>query len=128
MPIELQELSPKPDFEAIDSAAARIPKLAVRGRTDPLSQSISSITAPISPSFYDRERKGSLHSNDERTLLQPSPTVQSSIAPWETEKKMDTLPATPQSDSFPPSANERQVSETVNQPFRHEVRPTFSQS
>ena len=49
MPLDLQELSPKPDFDDTgDFAQKRIPKLAVRGRTDaPMAQSTPAVEVSL---------------------------------------------------------------------------------
>jgi len=133
MPVSLQELSPKPDFEAIDSAQNRVPKLAVRGRDQPspvVATTVPTIAPPTPtsarPPFNEEDSKDSLRSSDEGTLA--TPTNATSIAPWDTEKerKLEPRPATSQSDSFTTTTNERHSSEAAKQPFRQEVlRPLF---
>lgn len=129
MPLDLQDLSPKPDFEAMESTQNRIPKLAVRGRTrtshavptaTPSTMSIPNITAP----FGKKDSKDTLRSTDENTLLPLSPSVTpTTIAPWVMEEKMfEAGPTTAYSDSFTTSTNEHHSSETTKQPFRQEVR------
>src|SRR5271170_2232792 len=140
MPMSLQELSPKPDFEAIDSAQTRVPKLAVRGRDNP-SPVVSTTTpqtaphAPTSvrPPFSEKDSKESIRSSDEGTLA--TPTSPTSVAPWESEKekpkyeprteKYERRPSTAQSNSFTTSTNERHSSDSAKQPFRQEVRHAF---
>jgi hypothetical protein len=128
MPTALQDLSPKPDFDAIDSAQNRVPKLAVRGRGKPspvVATTIPTI-APATPTsarppFHEKDSKESVRSSDEGTLA--TPTSPTSVAPWDSEKerKYEPRPATSQSDSFTTGTNERHSSETAKQPFRQEV-------
>ena len=129
MPASLQELSPKPDFEAIDRAQIRVPKLGARGRDKP-SSTVGTTTPPITPSaptptrslFTEKDSKESLRSSDEGTLA--TPTNAPSVAPWDwREKKSEQRPATAQSNSFTTSTNERHSFETSKQPFRQEVFP-----
>ena len=129
MPLDLQDLSPKPDFETMESAQNRIPKLTVRGRTKassvvpaaiPNTSSIPYVTAP----FSEKDSKESLRSSDDNTLSPPTPSSgPTSVAPWDKEKrnKRELMHATAYSDSFTTSTNERHSSETAKQPFRHEV-------
>ena len=112
MPDELQELSPKPDFEAIDTVQSRVPKLAVRGRAAATLVVGSSLTA-----FKGKDSKESLQSTDENTLSPPSPNV----APWEAgARKFEPRPPTAHSQSFT-FTNERHSSDAGKQPFRQEV-------
>ena len=124
MPPDLQELSPKPDFDAIDSAQNRVPKLAVRGRNDasPAVTTTTPATLAIANPINEKESKETIQSNDENTLSPPTPI--GSIAPWEKEreKKYEPRQATTQSDSFiTTSTSERQFSDAAKQPFRYEV-------
>lgn len=124
MPLDLQDLSPKPDFETIDSAQSRIPKLAVRGRTKAspgvtaTTPSILNFTVP----FSEKDSKESLRSSGENTLSPPSPFgAPTTVAPWDKEEKnFESRPTTTHSDSFTTSTSTR--SETLKQPFRQEVR------
>lgn len=120
MPIELQELSPRPDFDSVDVKKQRIPKLAVRGR--PADQpSVAAMTTPTTPVFRgEKESKESLRSCDERTLSPLSPNAQSMIAPLEKDE-FETRSSTTRSDGLSTTTKERLSSETANQPFRHEV-------
>lgn len=118
MPLDLQELSPKPNFDdASDSAQKRIPKLAVRGRTDPSSRSgrTDDSSSPILEAASLDEKDS--RSSDEKTL---SPA---SVAPWEKgpEHKFEPRPSTTHSESFTTSTNDRHSSDASKQPFRHEV-------
>jgi hypothetical protein len=138
MPVSLQELSPKPDFDATDTAQNRVPKLAVRGRDNP--SPVASTTTPqiapptptsVRPPCPEKDSKESIRSSDEGTLA--TPTSPASVAPWESEKekpkyeprteKYEPRPATVQSNSFTTTTNERHSSDTVKQPFRQEVLP-----
>jgi hypothetical protein len=118
MPLDLQELSPKPDFDDTgDFAQKRIPKLAVRGRTD-VSTPIAQSTPAVEASLNEKESR----SSDENTLAPSSPvTAPNSIAPWEKESKLEPRPSTNHSESFTTSTNERHSSDVSKQPFRHEV-------
>ena len=142
MPLDLQSLSPKPDFEALESAPTRIPKLAVRGRPEVDSPTVASVT-PSSPTSKDWlnekdkslfDEKESVNSSDDSTLPPPSSDSQSgAIAPWETATKKEhkyeprgptTIPSRSPADpdgSFTTDTNNRHSSETARQPFRHEV-------
>src|SRR5271169_4460897 len=92
MPLDLQDLSPKPDFETMESSQNRIPKLTVCGRTKPSSvvpaaipstSSIPNVTAP----FSEKDSKESLRSSDENTLSPPSPSgAPTTVASWDKEK------------------------------------------
>ena len=129
MPVSLQELSPKPDFDAIDTAQNRVPKLAVRGRdnTSPIASTTTPQIAPLTPTsvrppFPEKASKESIRSSDEGTLA--TPTSPASLAPWESENeepKYEARPATVQSNSFTTTTNERHSSDTAKQPFRQEV-------
>jgi len=132
MPLSLQGLSPEPDFEAIDSAQNRVPKLAVRGRGKPspvVATTIPTIAPPsptsVRPAFKEKCSKESFRSSDEGTLA--TPTSPTSVAPWDLEKerKYEPRPATSHSDNFTTSTNERHSSEATKQPFRQEVPPSL---
>jgi hypothetical protein len=130
MPLELQELAPKPDLDATgESTQIRVPKLAVRGRSDGQSPTVAS-TTPSSPTvtaFTEKGSKESLRSSDDVTISPPSLTSTTDVAPWEKEQsvvnehKMEPRPATTHSASFTTSTNERHSSDVSKQPFRHEV-------
>ena len=118
MPLDLQELSPKPNFDdAVEFTQKRIPKIAVRGRTDPSSPSVSTndSSSPIVAAASLNEKDG--RSSDEKTL---SPA---SVTPWEKgpEHKLEPRPSTAHSESFTTSTNDRHSSDASKQPFRHEV-------
>ena len=126
MPLDLQDLSPKPDFEAMESAQSRIPKLPVRGGTkaSPVvpaaTPSVPIVTAP----FSEKHSKESLLSSGENTLSPPSPAAAATaVTPWEkeNEKKLEPRPVTACSDNFATSTNECHSCEIAKQPFRHEV-------
>jgi hypothetical protein len=129
MPVSLQELSPKPDFDAIDTAQNRVPKLAVRGRDNP--SPVASTTTPqiapptptsVRPPFPEKASKESIRSSDEGTLA--TPTSPASVAPWESENekpKYEPRPATVQSNSFTTTTDERHPTDNAKQPFRQEV-------
>ena len=126
MPVDLQELSPKPDFdETNEFTHKRVPKLAVRGRTDPQSlngPSNETFAPAVAASLTEKESR----SSDENTLAPSSPvTGTSSITPWEKEHKLEPRPSTAHSESFATSTNERHSSDASKQPFRHEVYPVF---
>jgi|SRR5271155_5660262 len=134
MPMSLQDLSPKPDFEAIDGAQNRIPKLAVRSRDNPspiVAATTPQIAPPATPTsvrppFNEKASKESIRSSDEGTLA--TPTSSPSIAPWESEKekpKYEPRPAAVQGNSFTTATNERHSSDAAKQPFRQEVLHTF---
>jgi hypothetical protein len=125
MPRDLQALSPKPDFDAVETAQNRIPKLAVLGRNNNGSPMVAGTTpttlSPTNP-FNQKESKETLRSNDENTLS-PS-TLIGQVVPWEKENKYESRPATIQSDSYnTTSTNQRYSCDTTKQPFRHEVSP-----
>jgi hypothetical protein len=125
MPHELQALSPNPDFDAVETAQNRIPKLAIRGRNNNGSPIVAGTTpttlSPTTP-FNQKESKETLRSNDENTLSPSTPISQ--VTPWEKEKKYEPRPATTQSDSYnTTSTNQRYSCDTAKQPFRHEVSP-----
>jgi hypothetical protein len=115
MPLDLQGLSPKPDFENQAVTQRPIPNLVKRADGAPRS--------PNSPFFNE---KGS-RSSDEGTLAPSSPRdPPCNVAPWEmgtenTGKKLQVRPATAQSDSSTYATNERNSAEVSKQPFRHEV-------
>src|SRR5436190_2777607 len=102
MPLDLQELSPKLDLDAMGTGQTRIPKLAVRDRknTTPAALDVSLL-------INVKESKETLRSSDEKTLSLPSPTSQT--APWSKvrENKYEPRPATTQSDGLTTSTNER---------------------
>jgi len=119
MPLDVQKLSPKPDFEAID-APKRIPKLAVRGRPN------ASPTIPITVTPPDESAEGSresLRSSDEKTITPPTPrTANTVVTPWEEkEKKMEARTPSDRSDSLTTATNDRSSIDTTGQPFRREV-------
>ena len=121
MPLELQELSPKLDVDAIETQT-RIPKLAVRDRKRTSGVTNTTPAAlDVSPLISAKESKETLQSSDEKTISVPSPTAQ--IAPWSKvrEYKYEPRHATTQSDGFTASTNELSSCDTGKQPFRHEV-------
>ena len=122
MPLDLQELSPKPEFDTIgDSNVTRIPKLAVRGQSD----AGMNTTIPSTPTVSSVNEKDSLRSSDDGTLGPPSPNNTSTIAPWEQslERKTSREPRSPTThpEKLTTTTNDRHSSEAAKQPFRHEV-------
>lgn len=118
MPLDLQELSPNPNLDdAVEFTQKRIPRIAVRGRTDPSSPSgrTNEYSSPIVgvASLDETDSR----SSDEKTL---SPA---SVTPWEKgpDLKLEPRPTTAHSESFTTSTNERHSSDASQQPFRHEV-------
>jgi hypothetical protein len=115
MPLDLQDLSPKPDFENHAVTQRQIPNLVKRADSAPSS--------PNTPSFNEKRSR----SSDEGTLAPPSPgDAPNNVAPWEkpTEnegKPLHATPAAPQSGSFTYATNERNSTEVSKQPFRDEV-------
>jgi hypothetical protein len=120
MPLELQDLSPKPDFDALDAAQKRIPKLGVRGRCDgsPVATPAAPFTPIVPAPFTEKESKETLVSSNEGTLSPPSPTSPTGVAPWEKAKLPDMTPDT----SNTPTPDGRLSCEIAAQPFRPEVR------
>jgi hypothetical protein len=124
MPLDLQELSPKPEFDTIgESNVTRIPKLAVRGRSD--ASPTMNTTIPSTPTTSSVNEKESLRSSDDGTLGPPSPNNTSTIAPWEhsLERKTSREPRSPTTlpEKLTTTTNDRHSSEAAKQPFRHEV-------
>ena len=130
MPLELQELSPKPDFDAIAEASQpRVPKLAARRKSDGQFAAMAPPT-PLSPTgtaFGEKGSKESLRSTDDATIYPPSPMTPA-IAPWENEfpsavkgNKLETRIATTRSDSLTSATIESHSSDAAKQPFRDEV-------
>jgi len=136
LPPDLQALSPKPDFQATNAAenAPRIPKLAVRGKSDTDSPMSISVTPSPTISQSMNEKAGSIGSSEDVTLP-PSPNENpGAIAPWEEEKRRahkyearspvaDPMrrPSAVPDESFTTATNDRHSSEMARQPFRHEV-------
>jgi hypothetical protein len=125
MPLDLQELSPKPEFDTIgESNGTRIPKLAVRRRSDGASPAVNT-TAPSTPTVSSVNEKDSLRSSDDGTFGPPSPNNTFTIAPWEQslERKTSREPRSPttQPEKLATTTNDRHSSEAAKQPFRHEV-------
>jgi hypothetical protein len=139
MPLELQKLSPKPDFDVIaDPIQIRVPKLAVRDWADKRSPTIASTTPPsptqASYAGKENESKETLFYDDETPIVPHTPTSPANstcVAPWETEapgtpgfakeRKFEPRPPTAHSSSFTVATNERHSSELLKQPFRGEV-------
>lgn len=124
MPIDLQELSPKPDFdETGDFTQNRVPKLTVRGRTDAVAPNTPS-TNPSAPTVAESLNEKDSRSSDENTLAPSSSIGPSSVTPWDkgmVEHKLEARPSTAHSESFTSSTNGRHASDASKQPFRHEV-------
>lgn len=118
MPLDLQELSPKPKFEALD-----VPRLTSRPAASPFIATAVPITI-TPPAGSDTGSKDSLRSNDEKTITPSTPTTPHTvIAPWDDKKSgMEARSATAKSEkSLVSDTNDRTSPDTAKQPFRHEV-------
>jgi hypothetical protein len=127
MPLDLQELSPKPNFEAMD-APKRIPKLAVRCKSGGSPDVVPVVPITITPPADSvNESSSSLRSSDEKTITPPTPTTPNAVAtPWEDkERKLEVRSAASVSDSTSEKTTDRASSESTRQPFRHEVYLPF---
>jgi hypothetical protein len=121
MPLDLQELSPKPKLEALD--APRIPRLTARTNASPVIASAVPITI-TPPAGSDAGSKESLRWSDEKTIIPPTPTTPHTvIAPWDdTKSGLEARTASAKSEkSLTSDTNDRTSSDTAKQPFRHEV-------
>jgi hypothetical protein len=136
MPQDLQELSPRPDLDSIDSAPTRIPKLGVRGRTEKDSPAVISVTPSISTINQPLSEKAESMRSSEEGTLPPSPDEKAgAVAPWDHgEKKRENKyeprspttasfrrPSTAHDESFTTATNGRYSTDAVKQPFRAEV-------
>jgi len=123
MPLDLQELSPKPNFEAID-APKRVPKLAVRGRPNAYPVALTTVPIIITPPEECHEgSKESLRSSDEKTITAPVPGIPNiDVTSWEEKvKKMEARSPIGRSDSLSTDTNDRSSIDAARQPFRNEV-------
>ena len=123
MPLDLQELSPKPSFEDID-ASKRVPKLAVRGRHNASPVVVTTVPITITPPEECQEgSKESLRSSDEKIITPPIPGIPNTdVTSWEEKvKKMEARSPFGRSASLTTGTSGRLSIDTARQPFRNEV-------
>jgi hypothetical protein len=119
MPLDLQMLSPTPDFEKSDHSTARQVRNFVRCDTASAALPVTPSVKP--PTFNDKDE--SVRSSNEGTLAPSSPNGDdaSLIAPWDKGNKAHGRPPTAESDDFTSAIHERNPNEVERQPFRNEV-------